>query len=182
MDFCQFLGAAEYLIVGELERSFTNHPEISMVPVTGTGWIDIYQATKGATTQAVSARAKGLCVFLARKDTTRPWSKQTPESMLCSSPICQFTELLVSVANGTAGDYPPCIDEEVYSGFAKRVRIACDEYRSHIPASSRQQSKTPQPAAECCTCMENLATHSWSNCKHPEALVCKACGEAMVKK
>ena len=153
-----------------------------MVPVTGIGWIDIYRATKGATTEAVSAREAGLCVFLAKEDTTRPWSKQKPESRLCSSPICQFTDLLVSVANGTAGDYPPCIDEEVYSGFAKRVRIACDEYRSHIPASSRQQSKTPQPAAECCTCMENLATHSWSNCKHPEALVCKACGETVMKR
>ena len=167
--------------VGDLEDVSKENPEISMVPVTGIGWIEIYRATKGATTQAVSAREKGLCVFLARKDTTRPWSNQTPESMLCSSPICQFTELLVSVANGTAGDYPPCIDEEGLQWLRKKG-IACDEYRSHIPASSRQQSKTPQPAAGFCICMENLATHSWSNCKHPEAVVCKGCGETIVKR
>ena len=87
----------------------------------------------------------------------------------------------MSVANGTAGDYLPCIDEEGLQWLRKKG-ITCDEYRSNISASSRQQSKTSQPAVECCICMENLATHSWSNCKHPEALVCKACGEAMVKR
>ena len=111
--------------VGDLEDVLTKSPEISMVPVTGIGWIDIYQATKCATTEAVSSRETGLCVFLARKDTSRPWSKQTPESILCSSPICQFTELLVSVANGTAGDYPPCIDEEGLQWLRKQG-TACD--------------------------------------------------------
>ena len=121
----------------------------------------------------------------ARKDTTRPWSKQTPESMLCSSPICQFTELLVSVANGTAGHYPPCIDEEGLQWLHKKG-ITHDRYRSNISASPIQQSKTLQPAAVCCICMECTATHSWSNCKHPsqdpEALVCKGCGELWMNK
>ena len=67
---CGTSNPASYLIVGELEQPFTNHPEISMVPVTGFGWIDLYEKRKHATTQSVSDQAHGLCVFLARVDTT----------------------------------------------------------------------------------------------------------------
>ena len=86
---------------------------------------------KGATSQKVSGQAHGLCVFLARVDTTRPWSKQLPDSRLRCSAICQFPDLLVSVANGTSGNYPPCIDEEGLQWLHKKG-ITHDRYRSNI--------------------------------------------------
>ena len=112
MQFDTSKGPPKGLPVRLLEDAFTSDPAISMVPVTSCGWIDLLENTRSALSEDVSASARGLCVFLAREDAARPWSDQKPESMLRASKICQFTELLVKVADGTPGKYPPCIDED----------------------------------------------------------------------
>ena len=148
-----------YEQVGLLEDTFASNPAISMVPVTSFGWIDILENTRCACSEDVSASARGLCLFLARVDTTRPWSEQKPESKMRTSKICKFTELLVKVAKGAPGNYPPCIDEDGLKWLRGKGLTRDADYKSSSSASSSLQGNTLQHVAECCVCLELSLIH-----------------------
>ena len=133
-----------HLHIQDLPHLFITHREVSLVPVTGKGWIQIYEATKSDSLKWERTPGSGLCYFILKKDATLPWSVLKPESVLHSSVLCQFTELLVKVADGTPGKYPPCIDEDGLKWLCEKGFTRDADYKSSSSASSSLQGNTLQ--------------------------------------
>ena len=171
-----------HLDLQDLPHLLETHREVSLVPVTGFGWIQIFHQTKRYTSdESERAPGTGLCYFIVKQDTTLAWSKMKPESRLESSVLCQFTDLLVKVADGIPGNYPPCIDEDGLKWLRGKGLTRDADYKSSDSASSSRQDNTLQHVDECCICMEPKASHAWSNCNHPEPVVCEDCGKQFKK-